>query len=245
MKINAKYYRLFVLGFVLLMAGSALAEESPAPQPPESGTTDPIEAVRSDIAAMREEMHQVMLTLDLVVNRIMADLERENDLLRQELRRVYGKIEGDLPPDFAPPAFAIPRPGGQIIDEILNEEPLPPMPDTPPPFSYEVIKEWGRSPESAAELGGGASTLIGMVFLVPRGSAREDLEQFGRDLREQYTEYDNINIEVFDDKKAAQDSADHSVSNPAHRVLTVSKHKASGRDVILILDNGITTEIPF
>ena len=245
MNTNTKYCLFFVLGLVLLAAGSAHAEETPEPQPPESGTTDPIEAVRSDIAAMREEMHQIMLTLDLVVNRIMADLERENDLLRQELRRVYGKMEGDTPPDFTPPAFAIPRPGGQIIEEILEEAPPLPEPPSPPEFSYEVIKEWGRSPESAAELGGGASTLIGMVFLVPRGCTREDLEEFGRDLRRQYDGYDNINIEVFDNRKAAQDSAEQSVADPAHRVLTVSKHKNSGRDVILLLDNGITTEIPF
>jgi hypothetical protein len=190
-------------------------------------------------------MHQIMLTLDLVVNRIMADLERENDLLRQELRRVYGKIEGDTPADFTPPAFAISRPGGQIIEDILEEAPPLPEPPSPPEFSYEVIKEWGRSPESAAELGGGASTLIGMVFLVPRGCTREDLEEFGRDLRRQYDGYDNINIEVFDSRNAAQESAEHSVSDPAHRVLTVSKHKSSGRDVILLLDKGITTEIPF
>lgn len=113
------------------------------------------------------------------------------------------------------------------------------------PFSYNIVREWGRSPAQAAALGSDVSSLKGMVIVVTPGATAEALDQLGRDLHTQYAAFDNVNIEVFDDPDAADAYAQSNVANPAHRVLSVSKHKASGRDVILRTLDGITLEIPF
>jgi hypothetical protein len=84
-----------------------------------------------------------------------------------------------------------------------------------------------------------------MICVVPLGSLDEDLEQLGRELRNRFVHYDNINIEVFDDIEAAQRYADTNLTNAARRVMRVSKHTASGRDVILLMGDGGTREIGF
>lgn len=115
----------------------------------------------------------------------------------------------------------------------------------PAEFSHSVVREWGRTPAQAAEIGGGATSLKGMVLVVPAGSDPYDIDQLGRDLRNQFAHFDNINIEVFDDADAAEAYAQTNVANPAHRVLSVSRHRASGRDVILRIRDGVTMEIGF
>ncbi len=143
----------------------------------------------------------------------------------------------------------MPRPDAALLGDVLAQPPaeLAPEPEEPEPveFSWAIVEEWGRTPEAAAELGGGASSLKGMVCVVPPGSAPEDIAQLGRDLRTQFGHYSNINIEVFDDEDAAKAYAENHVANPAHRVLSISKHAASGRDVILRMHDGMTTEVEF
>ncbi len=113
----------------------------------------------------------------------------------------------------------------------------------PEPFSFSTVQEWGRSPEMVAEIGEGAASLKGIVGVVPPRSRPEDIEQLGRDLRKQYEGYDNINIEVFDDEESAQQYAETQVGDSDHRVLSISRHAASGRDVILYLKKGEAVEV--
>lgn len=112
-------------------------------------------------------------------------------------------------------------------------------------IAYTILREWGRSPSQAAELGEGVTSLKGMVIVVPPGVTADYLDRLGRDLHTQYSAFDNINIEVFDDPDAAEAFTQSNVANPAHRVLSISKHKASGRDVVLRTLDGITLEVPF
>jgi hypothetical protein len=109
--------------------------------------------------------------------------------------------------------------------------------------SYTILQEWGRDPDVVAEIGEGAASLKGMVGVVPAGSPRADVEQLGRELRKQYDEYDNINIELFDDEEAAQHYAQTQVGDSAHRVLSISKHATSGRDIILYIKKGEAQEV--
>lgn len=168
---------------------------------------------------------------------------------------VAGKQQQSGAPAPLPQAFgagqpsqaAYRAPGTSAATETDAENPSQPMEATPDaaPFSYNIVREWGRSPAQAAALGSDVSSLKGMVIVVTPGAAAETLDQLGRDLHTQYAAFENINIEVFDDADAAEAFAQSNVANPAHRVLSVSKHKASGRDVILRTLDGITLEIPY
>lgn len=196
-----------------------------------------VTALRNEIADLRDDLKMLKGSLDVMLNQIMADLREENAVLREEVRRLHQQRADMGLPDLT----LIPRPGGAFIDEVLGGEEEEPPP--PPPFEFTIVKEWGRDPEAAHDSGGGAATLKGMVGVVPRGSLREDVEALGRDLRKQYDAYDNINIEVFDDPVAARQFADTQKGDPDSRVLSVSRHKASGRDTILYLDKGKASEV--
>jgi len=98
-----------------------------------------------------------------------------------------------------------------------------------------VVDEWGRSPEVVAELGGNATTLIGIAGLVPPRSAKADVTALLQQLRADYDGYDNINIEIFDSMAAAKSFAERQVVDSNHHVGSISRHKASNRDVILYL----------
>ncbi len=220
--------------------------------PPEP--TNPIEALHNEVQTLRDELRLLQDTLNLMVNQIMGDLREENETLRKEVRRLHGMRQDYGLPDMS----MLPRPGGELIDEVLAEPGLyeeqqssddvsteAPSVIEPEAFSFIVAHEWGRTPEMARELSETANSLKGMVGIVPLGSRREDIERLGRDLRAQFDEYDNINIEVFDDPSAARHYVETQTGDSMRRVLSISKHSASGRDVILYLDKGEAHEIAF
>lgn len=233
---------------------------------------DPMEALRLEIQTVRDELRLLQATLDLLVNQVMADQRQENEYLRQEVFRLgqqhteYGLSD---PARVPRPGIGIIREvleaqeqaapetmtaGEGHMESFPGEPMLPPdVPEDafqedeeegePEPFSFSTVQEWGRSPEMVAEIGEGAASLKGIVGVVPPRSRREDIEQLGRDLRKQYEGYDNINIEVFDDEESAHQYAETQVGDSDHRVLSISRHAASGRDVILYLKKGEAVEV--
>lgn len=211
--------------------------------PNETGVLrEDLAATREELAAVRSEFELLRETLNLLVGEIMDDLRNENSALREEMRAMHERQSLGLPD-----TISVPRPGGELVDSVLEDAALPTEDMALPaaPFSFSILKEWGRSPEVARELPG-SSTLKGIVGMVPANSAPQDLEQLGRDLRTQFAAYDNINIEVFDEAESARNYAEQpNVANPVHRVLSVSKHAASGRDIILLIQNGIVREVSF
>ncbi len=226
-----------------LRGGAGASPEMPVETPVEAGG-----AVSEELAAMRRELSQLQETLNFMVNSLMADLEAENFRLRDEVRRLYARGQAAGHPD----PLAVPTPNTDLLEAVIEEaepepadygEPEPAAPPPPPVFGHKIVKEWGRSPELANEIGGVAS-LKGMICLVPPGSLREDIEALGRPLRAEHAHHDNLNIEIFDDPQAAEEYAERHVSDPKHRVMSVSKHAASGRDVILFLHDGKATEVP-
>lgn len=102
-------------------------------------------------------------------------------------------------------------------------------------LSYTVTREWGRDPEPVDGSEQGAASLHGMIGAVEPNASDEELLEFAADLRERYDDYDNINIEFFRGARAAQEFAENSVAPPGSRVLSVSKHANTGRDVILLI----------
>ena len=209
---------------------------------------DPVEALHHEMETLRDEIRMLQATLDLMINNIMEDLREENALLRKEVQRLNAMQERYGLPDMS----QLPRPGSGLFDEVLSDEHRfeqeHPETDeeaqyTDEPFVFMPLHEWGRTPEAAEDIGGDAPSLLGMVGVVPRNSRRADIEQLGRELRAHYDGYDNINIEVFDDAAAAEKFIETQVGDPARRVLSISKHRGEGRDVILFLKNGEAHEV--
>ncbi len=211
---------------------------APAPAPAPTPTISPegpatMEQLQSEVCALRDDMRMLQGTLDLMVNKIMADLRDENNQLRDEIRRLNALRGAQGMADIN----SVPRPAGAAVDQALSEPPSKPAPP-PPPFKFTVIREWGRTAAEAQKLGGDAQSLKGMIGLVPAGSLRDDMVKLARDLRHKYDEFDNINIEVFDDPVIANAYAANKTAQPEHRVLSVARHKASNRDTIVLLTNG-------
>ncbi|MFP4173639.1 MAG: hypothetical protein ACLFV4_12075 [Candidatus Hydrogenedentota bacterium] len=102
-------------------------------------------------------------------------------------------------------------------------------------LTYTVTREWGRDPEPQGESEQEAASLQGMIGAVGPDASEEELLDFAAHLRERYGDYDNINIEFFRGARAAQEFAENSVAPPGSRVLSVSKHAGTGRDVILLI----------
>ena len=215
--------RALLLPFCILLAHAVFAQEAAEPlRPAEQPTRETINTqtllvqVLTELAELRHSIDRLERTMEVFIEEVVADLRAENARSRATAGVVPAPI-ADAPP--------------LQLDAIPRDLPL----DTPE-FGYTVVKEWGRSPEMAASFPTEVSTLKGMVLLVPPGITDEALTRLGEELREQYSDYDNINIEVFDEPMSAQTFADTGVAkNPERRVLTVSKYRASGRDLILLI----------
>ena len=204
--------------------------------------------LQEEVSELREELRQLGESLDIYLGAIMADLREENHVLRQEMRRLYAR-EDDGAPIILPD---VPRPHGGLIDDILYQEETEyaaalelqaAAEAAPPPFRFDVLEEWGRSPEDALLVGDGVASLKGIIGVIPAGSLREDIEALAFSLRAQYDEHDNINIEIFDDPVAARQFSDRGATDPTRRIISISKYKNSGRDVIIYFENGEPSEI--
>ena len=114
----------------------------------------------------------------------------------------------------------------------------------PSDSAFRIVKEWGRSPEVTASMPGDVASLKGMSIYVDPRLTEQELRSLGRNYHERFKDYDNINVEFFDDAQAARDFADTGRASPGSRVLSISKHKKSNRDVIIIFRDGQAIELP-
>jgi len=222
--------------------------------------------VEQELADLRAELAQLRTDMDMYLGQYLTELRRENEDLRRDLQLARAGQGGrSFGPDLTDlPAPGEPGQGGAFVpgaEGAPTPETTTSATDTPKPkdgkpapseavalavhggLNYAVITEWGRSPQDVAQLGSKASSLKGMVCVVPNGSSDEQIVGLGRYFRSEYKDYDNINIEVFDDRPAAQAYVETNNAAPEHRVLSVSKHRQSGRDTILVLRNGALTEV--
>ncbi len=212
-------------------------------------------ALASELVVLMDALDGLRADFDRLEQRVqtetanaLARLEEENAALRDEVRRQYAQ-GGDTGTPI------VPRPGREVIEELRRaEEPAPPAADdaeapagAPEPAEsaagsevvrYDVVSEWGRSPEVAAQLGEGVSSLAGMVCVVAEDLPREALIALGRHLRREYDAYDNIAIDVFDDRAAAEAASADTTAPSARRVLSVSRSRAAGRDLIMVYRGG-------
>lgn len=239
-----------VSGLVGLLSGTAPAQdaaldkldramdslENPATEPTRTRSH---EDLVQEVEDLRETLRELAEVLD---DKILAlkQLEDENQNLRQALRLHFGS-RGGLPP--------VPIPNRDLIESVLNEgEPFVEREETVAegavPETYTVVSEWGRSPEVAASLPGKVSSLIGMALAVSPDMTDTQIADLANDLRENYDAYDNINIEVFDDIAAARRYANEGELDDAHRVLTISRFRHSGRDEKIAYRDGAAVNLP-
>lgn len=202
--------------------------------PDDEGGSKADAALQQQIDELREKMQRMEEQLTQKSDAI-EQLEDENEKLRQALRLRFGGSGDGLPP--------VPIPNRELIDSILREPaPFAERKETAKPGvpaeEYTVVSEWGRSPQVAASLPGGVASLIGLALAVPPGMSEQALKQLGKDLRENYKAYDNINIEIFDDVAAARVFANEGKTDAAHRVMSISKFKHSGRDSLVLYRDG-------
>lgn len=220
-------------------------EADSASEPPaESISSGELDALREEIVGLRRQVDKLQTTIDVYVNGMVAELQDENTRLRRLLRRSYGDEPEAIP--------TVPTPDRELVeDAIAHPEPAalapaeePPPPEPPREFTHTVITEWGRSVEEAQRLGDGVQSLKGMIVAVPRGSTDEQLRRFAEALRREYAAYDNINIEAFETVEAAQAFAAGNAGAGQDRVLSISKHAGSGRDIAVLIRGDHTEEIP-
>lgn len=206
--------------------------------------TEGSSASHVDLQQQIDELREKMLRMEEQLTQksdAIEQLEDENEKLRQALRLRFGGSGDGLPP--------VPIPNRELIESILREPaPFAERKESANPASpaeeYTVVSEWGRSPEVAASLPGGVASLIGLALAVPPGMSEGALKQLGQDLRANYKAYDNINIEVFDDIAAARRFADEGKTDAAHRVMSISRFKHSGRDSLVIYRDGRAVTVP-
>jgi len=210
----------------------------PRPLPEDGMATD----VGLEVALLREHIHQLENSLTFYMDTVVTDLREENAYLRDELARIYATIP--LEDRMRP---VVPRPGSAVLNDVqdiaatpdLAARMNPPRSASSAPLELTVTKEWGRTPEEATEMGRGAKSLRGIIGSVPPGADDGSLLQFGRELRDQYIEYSNINIVVFDSEAAADAYAERNVKSTTRHVLTIARHAQTGLDEVYIHRNGL------
>jgi len=227
-------------------------------------------AVLDEVRALRADVLRLQQAVDSLTGGELAQLRAENERLRRELRELSGMTGQSLPPVPMPdralleglypakkteeaqttvpepaPADADTKPEAPAKEDANDVEAAPAgTPAAPAPFTFEIIEEWGRSPEELTSSNRQGASLKGIIGVVPPNSSDDDLTQLGRSLHEQYAAFDNVNIEVFDDIEAARSYKGKYVAPPKHRVLSISKHKTTGRDVILLIRDEKAVAVP-
>lgn len=235
----------------LVLAATGCAQEAPGPAPAveealyvEQGVPEPtdiqLQRLGRELAELRVSVTRLQDSLDRFMETVVLELREENRRLRRAVRLRYEGRDGTLP--------SVPMPDRGLIDSVIQEgaPAMPPLelaPLEPREFTYVIVREWGRTPEAAALLDGEVSSLKGMVVAVPDWGTDDDLIALGRGLREEFGSYDNLNIEVYDNLRAAQAAAAGEHQGADRRVLSISKFKDTGRDLILLLRGGQVTPV--
>jgi hypothetical protein len=228
----------------------------PAPEAPDEPVEEdmtntparPVELqdVMEEVAELRAQVLKLQQTLDTWMETSLADLKAENETLRRELRDLHKIGAVDVPPVPAPVADllrdALADPGAEIAEPA--PPPDPEIVSAVAAGGYLTVAEWGASPEDAAKSTPPRASLKGLIAVVLPGTSDEDLRALGKRLRNECKDYDNINIEVFDERAAAEAFKSGQPVEGIHRVLSVSRHKASGRDVILLLKGASAITVP-
>jgi hypothetical protein len=198
--------------------------------------------VSAEVALLRDHIYELERSLTFYMDTVVTGLREENAYLREELARIYATIP--LEDRMRP---LVPRPGSDVINEVQDYADSPEYharanaanSNLTEPLTLTIAKEWGRTPDEAAGLGANVTSLIGLIGSVPQGGSDDALLDFARDLRDQYADYTNINIVIFDSDLAATAFAERNRKSTPRHVLTIARHEQSGLDEIYLHRNGL------
>jgi hypothetical protein len=241
-------------------------EEPAIAQPAQEPT---LEDEMEELSELKAQMLRMEQSLQTSLGTTITQLKEENEALKRELRDVYketGKTAPTVPtPDKAlleqvlkDPQKAAEDPAG-VAEAVKEATEAAANPDAAkaalrradPEVAKAVkhrgflaIAEWGREPEDAAKSNPPRASLKGLIGVINPGASDEELQALGRRLRNDYDKYDNINVEIFDDRATAEGFKSGQQIDEKRHVLSVSRYKASQRDVIVLLTGGKPVEIP-
>jgi len=221
--------------------------EKPKETPAESAK--PPADTAKEVAALRTDVARMQAMLDLVLEEFVIQLKNENNRLREEAETLRHELESGNSQN-RPVLMGSPQSPGPTLPPAPEADTTPPVdyeevaePAGAGPIRYAVIREWGRNASEAARMNN-ASTLKGLICAVPPDATDTQLAELGRWFRGEYEEYENINIDVFDDVVAARSFAYTNRMEGHHRVLNISKHPSTNLDVIALIRKDGTTVIP-
>jgi hypothetical protein len=205
-----------------------------------------LDDVVADMSSLRGEFQELRKSVNETLDLLVADLHSENQRLRAELARRNGAAQVATVPGQGVVPMGRPEVTGDSI--LIRGEPAAtdPVPATAPSgqASYTVVKEWGRTSAEAKSVGPNVASLKGMICEAPAGLSDDQLAELGRRIRAENADYDNLNIEVFDSAEAARQYAEKNIGSDLHHVLSVSRHRASGRDSVIVLRNAQPRQVP-
>jgi hypothetical protein len=152
-------------------------------------------------------------------------LQRENHQLKKALRAF---AIGNASPMVEPGPEQLEGPPDSAQDSGTRP--------SVPGLEYEVVKEWGRSPEDAARLPNKPPSMKGMAVYMKGELSNENSHTyvwFGSAMKQIVAGYDNVIIECFRTRAAAMHYAETGEIIHSARVLSMSRQEGSNEDTIL------------
>ena len=233
------------------------------------GVATDLEMALNQLAVLEDRVRRLEQSTDRLMTSALGKVQSENEMLRLEIQRMDRLLAGQgsrqtapfMPPTAQPVGPTQPVGPAQPAQSIQPSQPAQPAdanpvpPQEPRPVSafvtenadtvpYTVIKEWGCTPEEAAQSGGRVTSRKGMVCAVDPNITDSDLITMGRILHGRFDGYENITIEVFDDAAAAKRYIEENAAPGDHRVLFIMKQPLSNRDAIVLMRDGREQMIP-
>lgn len=226
--------------------------------------------VAREIAAIRSDMERLRQTMDAHHKGFVGDLQQENAQLRRELRRAYALRgdAGDLPmlpiqdspfaeadrmwAESAPQGIEWTPPPGEMAQPIAsgagsaltendgaNVTAIVGSTDA----QYAIIAEWGRTPEAASARGDDTTSMFGMIAVVSPQTSEEEVIALGHELREEYANYDNVNVSIFTDTQAAETYSKSNSLKDGVPLLRISKFRKTGEDAVYLNKDGADIDV--
>lgn len=236
---NSKSWRLsaFVVPALLWSIGSVQAQAPPGVIPqPEVQPTPPVQGL-DELTRRVESLEQIVGHLQESIERLTRAYDKEGSLANR-VARLHERIGNGGNTDAhssQSPTISETKP-----NPALRTLPGSVGPDMP---HYSVVREWGREPHDAAEMGGDAQSEKAMILVTPQSATDAELKTLGTALYHRYEECDIITIDAFNSHEAANKFAERGVAEAGSRVLRILKDSQTGQGEIQLVRGEVITKI--
>jgi hypothetical protein len=152
-------------------------------------------------------------------------LERENQQLKKALRALARGNASEMEQSYT-----------ELVDSPIQPAEPVTTNSSVPGLEYEIVKEWGRSPEDAARLPKRPPSMKGMAIHLKGELADENSHTyvwFGSAMKQLVVGYDIVTIECFKTRAAAAHFAETGEIIHSSRVLSMTRREGSSEDTII------------